>query len=176
MVRFAWSLLIVVAAVCVISIFGTGDALAQRAAITKNVDEPGRQPYEAYVEFGFPTGCIVGCSNFFTGGNTVTFELPAIPTGKRFIIRHVSGVFPTTSLSEECMMSLQNSQNKNKWAFYGPFYPFALSGTVRYSSDAFTTYGPGEAPHVYLFVRDLDKSSPAASYSLIVGGYLIDAN
>jgi hypothetical protein len=149
-----------------------GESAAQvRAATTKNIDEPGRQPYEVWVDFNF-AGCEVGCSNYTSLGDIAIFDLPPVPAGKRLVIRHISGRLPTTSLEAHVAFQAQRvmALQSLKWTFFGPFY--LSSNMVGFSSEVFTTYGPGETPHVNLYI----PSHNSFFADMAVSGYLIDAN
>jgi hypothetical protein len=144
-----------------------------RPAYTKNVDEPGRAPYEVWTEFS-SFNCSFGCTNFTIFFDTILFDLPAVPAGKRLVIQNVSGRIPTRSgghvaLQSERVISLQ----KVKWGFFGPFFPFAdvSVGLSGFSSQAFTTFGPGEVPHVNIYA----PSHSSYDSSITFSGYLIDA-
>lgn len=76
-----------VAALAILATFGTigiPKAIAQiRAALVKNVDEPGRAPFQfhqsAYVGVSSPCGL-----------NFCDFRLPAVPAGKRLVITNIA--------------------------------------------------------------------------------------
>jgi len=148
---------------------------AAAAALVKNVDEPGRQPYEAWVEF-YPTiGCSFNCSNFNTFGSVIVFDAPAVPAGKRLVVQWVSAMLPSGSPIN--VISLQSStiisNQYVKWQSYGPFNQF-FPGTDVYgmSSAAYTTYGPGEQPHIRVQLGAKNNYSG----NVVISGYLIDAN
>jgi hypothetical protein len=93
-----WKRKLVVVAVCLFvlgvqSHLSSADAFAQvRPAYTKNVDEPGRIPYDNNVVsvgggFGTPLSSVV-TSNF-----------PAVPAGKRLVIEHISVYADTFGLA-----------------------------------------------------------------------------
>jgi hypothetical protein len=66
---------------------GADGAFGQiRPADTKNVDEPGRLPYEQVIEFS-RFGCsTTNCSNFRLLGGTFLFDAPPGPAGKRLAL------------------------------------------------------------------------------------------
>lgn len=159
----------------ILSVVAPG-AMAQvrivRIELVKNVDEPGRAPYEVYVEFTQDGCSIGGCSNFyFDIEGLVLFDLPPVPAGKRLIIRHVSGRLPGSS---ELLAHVGFQSQREfffrfvKWSFFGPFYPGAGQG---FNSEAYLTYAPGEQPHVHLVVPDQN----AGIGFLQISGYFIDA-
>ena len=59
-----------------------------RAALVKNVDEPGRSPYQA-VQMTFNNCGVYGFAYF-----------PAVPAGKRLVVTFVSGQFQLTTTSK----------------------------------------------------------------------------
>jgi len=139
---------------------------------TKNVNEPGRQPYEAYVEFTrFGCGGF-NCSNFSSLGNVMVFDGPLVPAGKRLVVRKLSGRLPNDGSQDVSILLQQSqviSQQLVKFGFYGPFFTqFTLPA---FSTDAFVTYGPGERPH---FNVVLPSANNFVAYVTITG-YLIDA-
>lgn len=150
-----------------------GPVLAQavKAALIKNVDEPGRLPYEAQALFA--TGqCASSCADFAQNALGVVFTLPAVPNGKRLIIKSVTASLPTnagagTFLAFQSLTTVRG--NLFKWAFYGPF-PVSGSRAGMSSQNSFFTYGPGEKPVVST------NAIPAGdtTYEVDVTGYLID--
>lgn len=66
---------------------GADGAFGQvRPAYTKNVDEPGRLPYEQIIEFS-RFGCsTTNCSKFRLLGGTFLFDAPLVPAGKRLVL------------------------------------------------------------------------------------------
>ena len=149
-----------------------------RPALVKNTDEAYRQPYQVYAEF-FPNtsgnGCQnPNCSNFTGFSNAFLFDLPVVPAGKRLVIRHVSGRLGTGQTAE-LSVYFQDSQiffpQNVRWSFFGPFFSTAGGGMAAFGSDANFSYGPGERPHVNLF---LPGHNNYIGY-ITVSGYLIDA-
>ena len=138
----------------------------------KNANEPGREPYEAYIEF-HSSGCGgFGCSNFNTLGTVVLFDGPEVPADKRLVVRKLSGRLPNSdvlNLSVVLQQSQILSQQLVKFGFYGPF--FAQGALAGFSTDAFVTYGPGERPHFNLI---LPNGNNFIGY-ITLTGYLIDA-
>jgi hypothetical protein len=67
-----------------LGVSGPPPASAQvRPAVVKNVDEPGRIPYQQYV-----SGSLGGLN---CGTNFCNFDLPAVPAGKRLVITKFAG-------------------------------------------------------------------------------------
>ena len=137
----------------------------------ENVDEPGRQPYEAYIEFTRFSCSGFNCSNFASLGDVVLFDGPVVPSGKRLVLQHVSGRVPNAGTDNVSVLLQQSqvlSQQLVKWGFYGPFFPqFSLTA---FSAPAYTTYGPGERPHLNLI---LPAGNNFVGY-IALSGYLID--
>ena len=141
-------------------------AATVRPALVKNSDEPGRTPYEVQAQYYY-AGCNIGCSDAGSYLDTVYFRLPAVPAGKRWVIQHISGYIPTTSGGSVSLSSITDS--KLKWSFYGPLFP--LNGVSGFSSQVFTTFGPGEIPLVDIYAT----SHANIICDIIISGYLIDS-
>lgn len=143
-----------------------------RAALVKNVDEPGRQPYQAYIEFS-QASCSFNCSNFVSFGSIRLFDGPAVPAGKRLVIRNVSGRLPNATTAG-VQVALQTSQilsaQNVKWAYFGP-YELIGSALASFSANTFVTCEPGEQPHFNLLLPSANNFVSFVS----VSGYLIDA-
>lgn len=145
-----------------------------RPAYTKNVDQPGRLPYEAYVAFS-RFGCSANCTNFASlFGSTFLFDAPAVPAGKRLVLQWVSANIPGNNAFDQ--VALQSSRvfsaQHLKWSYAGPFFgEFPSSGVFGMSAGTFATYGPGESPHIFVFIN----SASNFDGSVTLAGYLIDA-
>lgn len=150
---------------------GTWSVGVNNTVLVKNLNEPGREPYEYGIEFD-SSSCSFNCSNFAHLGQVIVFDGPVVPAGKRLIVQHVSGRLPNTG-SDEVSVLLQAqqvlAQQTVKWAFYGPF--FIQSTMPGFSAEAFATYGPGERPH---FNLRLPVANNFLAY-VSIAGYLIDA-
>ena len=156
-------------------------AVAQRPALVKNTDEPGRTPYEAEVRFS-KGGCFDGACTNFAFRETVAFvdvNVP-VPVGKRLVVRHVSGQLFGSAACGNCTVGLQSARAVDatslKWAFWGPFYGGEVTTEIvsnAFSVDMFVTVGPGELPHLRVLVPGLSADAPS---SVVISGYLIDAD
>jgi hypothetical protein len=164
--RLVLSLLV---AAAMLGAFAITPALAQtRAALVKNVDEPGRAPYQHTVDFSpgectTPSFCIV--------------EFPAVPAGKRLVVENITvyaavaeGGAPTLLAFGDLFVTNQGNRyvlapafTQSMTAFGSTFH--ALDRAVR------VYYEPGEIPKV--------KIGASASFVIIsnmsLHGYLIDA-
>ena len=153
-------------------------AVAQRPALVKNTDEPGRTPYEVEVEFN-GTACFTNCVNFGSFGPVVLFDVNSpVPAGKRLVIRHISGQVIGSQGCGTCSIGLQTSQIISaeylKWSYPGPFISsIPSSGVVvnGFSADVFVTVGPGEMPHM----RVQAPGQGGFISNIVISGYLIDA-
>ena len=140
------------------------------ASTVKNVDEPGRVPYRAYLEFN-SAGCIsADCANFnYLDFSNVAFDAPLVPAGKRLVIKWVSAFIVGLSGSTPSII-LQASQSypslNARWQFSGPWFGYGMS------SEAFVTYDSEERPHV----RIGGPLAPNSVLNVTISGYLIDAN
>lgn len=158
---------------------GATPALAQKPALVKNTDEPGRMPWEAEAEFD-GTACFTNCTNFVSLGAVSLFDITsAVPAGKRLVLRHISGRLFSTQGCGDCEVGLQSSRvisaESLKWSFLGPFFGSVVEpGLIvnGFSADVFVTVGPGENPHVRVQVPG--GGTNTIGY-IVLSGYLIDA-
>lgn len=148
-----------------------------------NSNEPGSVPYEVSFEFCLTAGyCFLfegysstPCANTYFSGATLMFDLPAVPSNKRLIIKRVSGLLPAdqpenahVALQGQRIVSLQHL----KWLYAGPFF-LMVSGLYGFDSgDMFITYGPEETPHINI------RAPAPSNYNcnMAISGYLIDVN
>lgn len=154
----------------------SASAVAQvKPAYVKNVDEVGRVPYEAWMQFS-PSTCGVNCSNFQSfNGKVFTIAAPAPPAGKRLVIEQISALVPAGDIYNQVSLHsmVRADLDYAKWLYFGPFY--RLSPTADFygmTAPVYATYGPYEAPKIRIGVN-----SPINGLaSITISGYLIDAN
>ena len=162
-----------------ITVLSSIDAAAQvRPAYTKNVDEPGRTPWETRSQFLPNAGGCYGtsdCYNYQDGTTFAVFDLRPVPAGKRWIVRSVSGGF---NFANDRITNIELSNGRGfltfdymKWTYGGPFQQAVSYNAQIFSTEIWTIFGPGETPTVRV------SGSPSLNgYSvLIFSGYLIDA-
>jgi len=161
----------------VISGITAAPAIAQaiKAALVKNVDEPGRTPFEQNIEFT-QSVCGLNCYNFQKISSCLFLDGAVVPAGKRFVIQHVSGLLPSANTDSQVVLKSTRdifSFLDAKWSFFGPlFVPFSsVPVAAGFSSPAFTTYGPGERVHI----QTCSPTFTDAIANIAVSGYLIDA-
>lgn len=147
---------------------------AEPPLLIKDLNTPGRRPYEAQIEF-FSSGCSRNCTNFLSFGSVLLFDGPPVPAGKRLVIEWVSAELPANNVYNS--ISLQSSRiiaNQSvKWQYFGPFFQTSPENILHgMSSAAFTTYGPGEAPHIRLQINSINNYFA----NITISGYLIKAN
>ena len=145
---------------------------AQRAVPITNADERGRVPYNLTVEFS-TSGCLFNCSNFaLFSDTTMLFDAPAVPTGKRLIVEWVSASLPASSSANS--ISFQSSRiianQRALWQYHGPYYGVSGTDLRGMSSGAFFSYGPGETPHIRVYLT----AASGFLASISIGGYLIE--
>ena len=77
----------------------------------------------------------------------------AHPTRRSCPQRWVTASIPSTSANASIVLQATPiiSQQAVKWGFSGPFFMPSGTGVVTMSSGAFSTYGPGESPHINIF-------------------------
>ncbi len=159
--------LIVVATVVSIT---RNDVVAQiRAALIKNVDEPGRAPYQQSIEFDPASGS-------FTRFYLVSF--PAVPAGKRLVVQHVSAMIGVTAGGQPDFLAFGDfyTLNTNNFALVNPPWTSKSTAVGPYwmaDRDVLVYYEPGSTPKIKIG-SSTDFSH--ANSILNVHGYLIDAN
>ena len=169
----------VAAVLFIISIASPRAVQAITAALVKNVDEPGRTPWETRSAF-LPNagGCFGGtdCLNYTDGPQYAIFDLRPIPAGKRWIVQSATGGL-VNGTGRTNNITLSNTRSAvifdgQRWAFGGPFGAGVDFGAVIFSEKLYAAFGPGETPTVRV------TASPSLNgYTVIVfSGYLIDAN
>jgi hypothetical protein len=158
---------------------GGREAIAQiRAALVKNVDEPGRTPYITTSAF-LPNagGCFSGsCANYVDGTTFAIFDLPPVPAGKRWIVTQIAGGFVNGN-GRHTLIEVRNGRSgivfdNLKWIFSGPFGVGSNFSSSVFSEQLFATFEPNEVPTL----RVSTNSANLTGYSVItLEGYLIDA-
>ena len=142
--------------------------LAQvRAALTQNIDEPGRNPYQ---ESFFSSG-----ANCTSGTKFCNFDFSAVPADKRLVLTHISAyVDETNGMLPNC--NLQSSFGGSQYAsafFTGVRGPVSASSTrVFINQDVQMFFGPNETPHGFCgLVNTTDTFTGAGNME--ISGYFI---
>jgi len=146
--------------------FSSTRALAQtiQAALVKNVDEPGRNPYQASVS----TNC---------WGTYCFLSFPAVPAGKRLVIEHVAGwiVAGTNSSTIVAALRPQGTAGNLDANPSDPVVPLKLFDVTQdaqqlgVNTPVHFYAEEGESPKVTIFS---DAGLGTTAFSLT--GYLID--
>lgn len=140
-------------------------AMAQvRAAYTKNVDEPGRRPYQLAASF-IPSSCSTNGILYFCA-----LDLPAVPTGKRLVVEHIS-MFVAVSGGTPDLLRFRN-QNFNTLFWVQPTFTPRVNFPGQFFLDrpVDVYYEPDDTPNV-----GLQLTAPLSVAEITVHGYLIDA-
>jgi hypothetical protein len=158
------------------------DAFAQlvRAALTKNVDEPWRMPWETRSQLlpAAGNGSCIGvsdCFNYSESTQSAIFDLRSVPAGKRWVVQSVSGG-STDNFGRSLQVELRSNRfgivfDGLKWMFAGPFSQSTAFNSAVFSENLNVTFGPGETP-----VVRISATPTFGGYTVIVfNGYLIDA-
>lgn len=148
------------ALVAVIGKFYAAPAIAQavRAAVVKNIDEPGRTPYSD----------VAGC--FATNGQC-TANFSPLPPNKRLVIEYVNGSIssggpvvrtgmrgPSPSFSLELPVKQQPAGNSSS-------YRYSISESMR-------IYVEGSPPPYLYFMTATNTTQAVGSF--LISGHLID--
>jgi hypothetical protein len=147
--------------------FGAKPLLAQiRAALIKNIDEPGRTPYQSSQSCNTPGNTL--CSADFT----------PVPAGKRLVIQHLSGLVACYSINNNCELQFNyvflTTKGPNYLSggdsAYVPMQTSANSQTA-INQDVRLYVEPGGVPEYQMVFN----SGPVFAYVTITG-YLVDLN
>ena len=146
----------------VISGITAAPAIAQaiKAALIKNVDEPGRHPYSVR------SACV-------TPLNNCAAPFDAIPAGSRFVVEYVTVVVvPSNGPNGVADVILQNSGGTVKsYLDAAPHADTGLGSSIFSSSHSVRAfYEPGEIPMVLFAVN----TGGIAGARAVLTGYLID--
>lgn len=144
-----------------------GSAAAQtRAALTKNVDEPGRTPYQQSQIFS-PSACTFNSVLYFC-----RLAFPSIPNGKRLVLEHASIFVAETDSGAPDSLRFLNAFNGTALWVQPAFTPRVNTPSHFFlERDVLVYYEGGEIPTVLLAV-----TAPLAAAEMTVHGYLIDAS
>ena len=176
-VRFLLPALAFTALMSTLSIWTAPRLIAQiRAALVKNVDQPGRVPFDSgLVVFNF-NGCSQNCTSDGPGSASVN---GIVPIGKRLIVNHIRG---GTDLGVASIVGLSSAPFSptgydfaDKLVFTGPFGT-PVNGTSYYDIQTFLTFEPGSTIHFATSFASCSGNNLANCIGFVrIGGYLIDA-
>ena len=146
----------------VISGVTAAPAIAQaiKAALIKNVDEPGRNPYT------FEIQCAVSATSCF-------LTAPLVPANKRLVIEHISGsidVAPGSKISDMAIVAALSPTILRRARLF-PQYALTIFGKDRYVVN--------DPVLVYIDAADkpgiaISATLPVIEGSLTLSGYLVD--
>jgi hypothetical protein len=141
-----------------------GESLRFRPVRTKNVDEPGRAPYQV-------SGLFVPSDCSFNGAlYSCSLTLPVVPAGKRLVIEHLSMFVAVDGGSPDALRFLATPSGT---AFFvqPTFTPRASNANHFFLDRPVLVYQePGTIPGVLLTLTGLPSTA-----QLTVHGYLIGA-
>lgn len=157
-----------VGAVLTLAVFGRFYAkpvLAQvRAALTQNVDEPGRNPYQQQF-FSYLSNCQAG-SQF------CNFNFPAVPANSRLVLTNISGYVDMANAGQpNC--NVESSLGGSTYAsvsFTGTGTEISTTGARAFFNVATRAYfGAGEAPHGFCGFGSTNNSSGGDGFMTLTG-------
>lgn len=136
-----------------------------RAALTKNVDEPGRMPFQASALFA-PSACSFNSVLYFC---SVSF--PAVPAGKRLIIDYVTHFVALAAPGSPDSLRFQDRNNGNLFWVQPTYTPRALTPSHFFlDRPVHVYYEAGDTPKVLMAI-----TQQLAASEITVSGYFIDA-
>jgi hypothetical protein len=152
--------------------FGAKPLLAQiRAALVKNIDEPGRSPYQS------TKSCSIAATNVL---GLLLCDLTPVPTGKRLVIQHISSYMTCPSgcfINYFKIVRAANAFIVDDSAFIpppsqAPLVPGNCCGTSGLVNlDVRLYLEPGDTPEILISFEQY----PATVVSTVTG-YLVDLN
>jgi hypothetical protein len=133
----------------------------------RNVDEPGRAPYQEYRSSQFASCGSINCE----------LDFSQVPAGKRLVIRTVSGsvnVSPGTVLVNVTLVTEFAKRLVDVPTFFQGNATTSLGNQDwhRFNSDIFAYAEPGSTPHFAVSVNPSQGGATFASASLV--GYYVD--
>jgi hypothetical protein len=164
--RLVLSLLV---ATAMLGAVGAAPAIAQtRSALVKNVDEPGRVPYQHAVDFQgsectTPSFCIV--------------EFPVVPAGKRLVVENITIYVSVAGGGVPNLLAFGDfyvTNQGNRYVIAPIFTPsVSILGSTFHALDRAVRvyYEPGETPKVKIGA----SGSFSFTCNMSLHGYLIDA-
>lgn len=138
-----------------------------RAALVKNLDEPGRTPYQS----------TQSCNTL--AGLFCSADLTAVPAGKRLVIQHLSGFVICESINSNCEIQFYYVALTTKGVpFPGPGSDFAYvpmqtspNSWTAINQDVRLYVEPGAIPEYRM-----SFNSGPVSAAVTITGYLVDLN
>ena len=135
-------------------VLATAFAQAQKPALTKSVDEPGRSPYTSNVVQSCP---LFSCS----------FVFKPVPVGFRLVVTHASVWYKTDSTSGVTYALLSQTPSGQSYREYLPLPTLTGSRYVVSSSPVTYYVEPGQTPQIDV-TNSLEFPGEAS-----ISGYLV---
>ena len=128
-----------------------------RAALIKNIDEKGRNPYQQ----SGATDC--------TGLGLCDLAFPAVPAGKRLVVEHVSGNFNPNPGAAMNAIFLEGAGGFAVFSFPGS--SMATPQLVAVNQPVLAYFESGQTP----FIRVAwNSTANTGAFSAVITGYLVD--
>lgn len=141
-----------------------------RAALVKNVNEPGRTPYQSAVNFNPGTGCSSAACNF------VSF--PVVPAGKRLVVKQLTILVGVATTGQPTVLAFSSSPGcsncSNRAIVTGWVNAGLLTGGVNFwavDRPVHVFFEAGETPQIKMYA----SANFAFVGNATLHGYLIDA-
>jgi len=162
-----WVVVLLAAAGMMFSLIADKAVAQIRAVLMKNVDEPGRMPYQHEVDTSaaecFPFICFI--------------DFPAVPAGKRLVVQHVTAAVFVAAGGQPDFFAFGDSPvvtSHNIAVIQPVFTPETITGLTVWllDRDVRVYYEPGTVPRLKIFAS-APLNTAISNYTL--HGYLIDA-
>lgn len=170
-------------AAAAVGLCAAGLAAAQtRPALVRNVDEPGRNPYQSFISFN--EAAPSSDNSYFCQHSPdppVCFlQFPAVPAGKRLVIENLTGVINVAVPSFPCSVNIQTTVPS--FANLVTIPTQLLAGDLGSVNASVFQYGanaslklylePGATPRVQVSV--CDQPGSLRNGRITISGYLVD--
>lgn len=138
-------------------------ALAQKPVVTRNADEPGRNPYRQNVFINQTSGY---CPNPYY----CVFTFNAVPAGYRLVVTYASARFSVNAGAADVQASLQDDSNVfGTQVVMAP--PVSVGGSTYISGSPITFYvDAGKNPTILISASSIETGYTAQAS---IAGYLV---
>jgi len=160
--------------ITLLGIVGPPVSAQVRPAAVKNVDEPGRVPFQAYLTGLKGNGC---------GTNFCTLNLPAIPTGKRLVITNFAGnaaLQSGSTVGDITLIVFNSVSNSTVFSFEVPvnssyYHTDVIAGSItRFAFNEKTLLFVDAGQTGTIFYYTSGSLADSFTQGFIITGYLVD--
>lgn len=139
---------------------------AQKPALVKSIDEPGRTPYLNTMSFQqTPSNCI--------NNSACQVTFPVVPQGFRLVITHVNATFAAKNYGFAHIILYQNNPGTSTMSFPATVLGVDPSGYASLIADWAVRFyiEPGASPEITIYANNLVPAFGTADVT--IAGYLV---